>query len=221
MLSGTGPAERRQCSSDDEQRHHRRRPPVTPTADPGSEAPHQLTAEPGYAASNVTSNMDTFDDLLRANSEYQETFDLGGIEPKAAKGLAVVTCIDSRIAPLPMLGLEPGDAKIMRNAGGRVTQDVLRSLTLAVHLLGVNRVAVIHHTNCKMASATDEQIRADLATRTGRDTGTFEPLALPDPALGLDEDLSRIRSYEFLPSDLECAGFVYDVHTGVLRLIES
>ena len=144
--------------------------------------------------------MDTFDDLLRANSEYQETFDLGGIEPKAAKGLAVVTSIDS---------------------GGRVTQDVLRSLTLAVHLLGVNRVAVIHHTNCKMASATDEQIRADLATRTGRDTGTFEPLALPDPALGLDADLLRIRSYEFLPSDLECAGFVYDVHTGVLRLIES
>jgi carbonic anhydrase len=161
-----------------------------------------------------------FEDVLSANKEYQKTFDLAGIAPKAARELAVVTCIDSRIAPLPLLGLEPGDAKIMRNAGGRVTPDVLRSLTLAVHLLGVRRIAVIHHTNCKMASASDPEIRAALAEATGRDTEGFEPLALPNPELGLDQDLAAIRTYEFLPDGIPCAGFVYDVHSGELRLVE-
>ena len=149
MLSGTAPAERRQCSSDDEQRHHRRRPPVTPTADPGSEAPHQLTAEPGYAASIVTSNMDTFDDLLRANSEYQETFDLGGIEPKAAKGLAVVTCIDSRIAPLPMLGL--GD----RRTDSSGSRDPNRPRYWNVRTAGAARP----RTRPRRRSAADSQLR--------------------------------------------------------------
>jgi carbonic anhydrase len=161
-----------------------------------------------------------FDDLLSANREYQKSFNLAGIPAAAARELAVVTCIDSRIAPLPLLGLEPGDAKIMRNAGGRVTADVLRSLALAVHLLGVRRIAVIHHTNCKMASADDDQIRAALAEATGKNLAGFEPLALPNPELGLDQDLAAIRNYELLPDGIPCAGFVYDVHTGELRLVE-
>lgn len=119
-----------------------------------------------------------------------------------------------------MSGLKPGDSKIMRNAGGRVTNDVLRSLVLAVHLLGVRRVAVVHHTECKMASASDEQIRVELAERTGRDTTNFEPLALVDPAMGLATDLDRIRAEPLLPNDLGLAGFVYDVHTGLLKQIE-
>lgn len=161
-----------------------------------------------------------FTDILSANEEFALTFEWRGIPSKAAKHLAIVTCIDSRIDPLQLTGLRPGDSKIMRNAGGRVTNDVLRSLVLAVHLLGVNRVAVIHHTECKMASASNDEIRTELSERTGRDTSDFEPMALVDPALGLTADLDRIRAEPLLPNDLELGGFVYDVHTGLLKQIE-
>ncbi len=91
--------------------------------------------------------MDNFDDVLNANAAYAESFTDGGRPGKAARGLAVVTCMDSRISPLAMLGLQDGDAKILRNAGARVTEDVLRTLVLATHLLGVTRVMVVAHTD--------------------------------------------------------------------------
>ena len=97
-----------------------------------------------------------FDDVLAANEDYVRTFTLAGLQPVAARGLALVTCMDSRIEPLEMLGLKPGDAKILRNAGARVTDDTLRTLVLAVYLLGVNRVIVLPHTGCKMASVSGD-----------------------------------------------------------------
>ena len=115
------------------------------------------------------------DDLLGANRAYMSAFNLAGIPAPAAKGFALVTCMDSRIEPLAMLGLAPGDAKIMRNAGGRVTPDVLRSLVLATNLLGVHRIAVMHHTNCAMAERTDEDVRAALP-------GSRRRLGVPDHA---------------------------------------
>ena len=93
-----------------------------------------------------------FDDVLESNRRYAHTFDLAGIDPHAARGLGVLTCIDSRIEPLTMLGLRAGDAKIFRNAGARVTDDVIRSMIAAVHLLNVHRVAVVQHTNCAMVT---------------------------------------------------------------------
>src|SRR6478609_5193461 len=104
-----------------------------------------------------------FADILEANRAYAAEFRLAGLRPEAARGLAVVTCIDSRIEPLDLLGLVPGDAKILRNAGARVTDDALRSLVLAVHLLGVDRIAVIAHTRCKMTEATDAELRSEIA----------------------------------------------------------
>src|SRR3954467_9705919 len=101
-----------------------------------------------------------FDDVLDANTKYAETFDLDGLPARAARGLAILTCMDSRIEPLAMLGLEPGDAKILRNAGARVTDDVLRTLTLATYLLGVQRAMVIAHTNCLMAETSEADVRA-------------------------------------------------------------
>src|SRR4051794_27956145 len=98
---------------------------------------------------------DPFASELTANAAYAEQFALGDLQPVAARGLAVVTCMDSRIEPLQMLGLRPGDAKILRNAGARVTDDVLRTLVLAVHLLGVRRVLVVPHLRCRMI-AEDE-----------------------------------------------------------------
>src|SRR5580704_1683186 len=103
-----------------------------------------------------------FDDLLRENQRYAAHFGLAGVPARAAKEFALVTCMDSRIEPLTMLGLVPGDAKILRNAGGRVTTDVLRSLILATRFLGVRRIAVMQHTQCALVGRTDEEVRADL-----------------------------------------------------------
>ncbi len=101
---------------------------------------------------------DAFADVIAANRRYAAEFHLSGLKPVAAAGLAVVTCMDSRIEPLAMLGLKPGDAKIMRNAGARVTTDVLRTLVVATHLLGVRRVMVVPHTKCRMAAVTEAEI---------------------------------------------------------------
>src|SRR3954464_12259243 len=106
--------------------------------------------------------MDSFDDVLSANAEYAKQFRDPGRPGKAAKGLAVITCMDSRISPLEMLGLQPGDAKILRNAGARVTDDVLRTLVLATHLLNVSRIMVVAHTDCRMTKVTDTDVHDEL-----------------------------------------------------------
>jgi carbonic anhydrase len=157
-----------------------------------------------------------FDDLLAANARYADTFELGGLEPRAARGLAVLTCIDSRIEPLAMLGLAPGDAKILRNAGARVTDDMLRTLVLAVHLLGVNRIAIVHHTNCRMVGATDDELRTILAEETGIDTSGWTFHAVPDQPAVVAEDLAALRECPLLPSDVPVAAFLYDVESGRL-----
>src|SRR6202521_6330576 len=108
-----------------------------------------------------------FDDLLEANRRYRTRFHDSGVEGRAARGLAVLTCIDSRIDPLAMLGLRAGDAKIIRNAGARVTDDALRSLVLAANLLGVTRVCVVQHTDCAMIGLTDDEMRARAGVASG------------------------------------------------------
>ncbi|HUR78937.1 MAG TPA: carbonic anhydrase [Acidimicrobiales bacterium] len=152
-----------------------------------------------------------FDDLLAANRRYASKFHDRGVAGKAARRLAVLTCIDSRIDPLAMLGLLPGDAKIIRNAGARVTEDALRSLILAVNLLDVDRVCVVQHTDCAMAKASDAQIRDRIGA--GDD---FVPLAMTDQISALREDVTRIRESKYIPAATEVAGFMFDVHTGEL-----
>ena len=102
--------------------------------------------------------MENFQDLLKANEEFSAGFKSTGLSGQARQGLAIVTCMDSRIAPLSIVGMNVGDAKILRNAGARVTEDVLRTLVLATHLLGVNRVLIMPHTDCRMASAEEHEI---------------------------------------------------------------
>jgi carbonic anhydrase len=161
---------------------------------------------------------DSFADVLTANRGYADGFRLAGLQPAAARGLAVLTCMDSRIEPLPLLGLVPGDAKILRNAGARVTEDALRSLVLAVHLLGVERVAVIAHTRCKMTEATDEELQAAITDRAGASADGWVFLAVPDQLASLRSDLARLRACPLIPASVELGGFVYDVDTGLLRL---
>lgn len=160
--------------------------------------------------------MAAFDDLLAANAAYAASFAFTGRPGQAARGLAVVTCMDSRIDPLSMLGLDKGDAKILRNAGGRVTDDVLRTLVLATHLLGVDRVMVVEHTDCKMASATDDEVHAEILASSGVDTRSLEFRTMSDQLTTICEDVQRVRSSPYLPKGVAAAGFFYDVATGRL-----
>ena len=157
-----------------------------------------------------------FDDLLEANRRYQTDFHDSGVEGTAAKRLAVLTCIDSRIDPLAMLGLRPGDAKILRNAGARVTVDSLRSLVLAANLLGVNRVCVVQHTDCAMVGRTNEEIAAKISAARGVDASGWEFLVSTDQAATLEQDIALIRSCPLMPPGLQVGGFIFDVHSGEL-----
>src|SRR3954467_10733736 len=162
--------------------------------------------------------MDAFDDVLTANQAYAKQFRDPGRPGKAARGLAVVTCMDSRISPLEMLGLEAGDAKILRNAGARVTDDVLATLVIAKYLLNVQRLMVIAHTNCRMSAADDEELRAAITDAGGPDTGDLEFRASPDQPGMVRGDVARFRSFGRLEG-LEVGGFLYDVETGRLSQI--
>lgn len=159
---------------------------------------------------------DPFADVFAANKSYVENYALKGLEPIAASGLAVITCMDSRIEPLTMLGLKPGDAKILRNAGARVTDDVLRTLVLAVTLLGVTRVLMVPHTKCKMASAELDELHAVIKDSSGIDTRSLDLRPSKDQLGALRSDIQRIISWPYLPRDLPVAGALFDVDTGSL-----
>jgi carbonic anhydrase len=158
-----------------------------------------------------------FADIIDANRAYAEGFRLGDLAAPAARGLGVLTCIDSRIEPLAMLGLAPGDAKIFRNAGARATDDAIRSLVLATNLLDVRRIMVVAHTDCAMSGTTDAELWEELQRRHP-DAGRpgFELLATTDPHARLEADVARIRACELLPAHVVVAGFEYDVRTGLL-----
>jgi len=159
---------------------------------------------------------ETFADVLAANEAYAHDFRLAGLESRAARGLAVLTCMDSRIEPLKMLGIEPGDAKILRNAGARVTDDVLRTLVLASYLLGVDRAMVVAHTKCRMAAGGEDDVHAAVAKAGGPDTRSLAFLVTDDQEATLHADVQRVRSWPYL-SRLEVGGFLYDVDTGRVR----
>jgi carbonic anhydrase len=161
---------------------------------------------------------DAFADVLAANEGYSRDFRLAGLEPVAAAGLAVLTCMDSRIEPLQMLGLKPGDAKILRNAGARVTDDVLRTLVLARYLLGVDRAMVIAHTRCRMAAGTEEQVHDAVRETGGPDTRSLSFLVAPDQEAAVRADVERVLAWPYLQG-LALGGFVYDVDTGRLRRV--
>ncbi len=159
---------------------------------------------------------DVFDDLLAANRAYAETFALSGFDGVAHAGIAIVTCMDSRIDPLGMLGLEPGDAKIFRNPGGRVTSAALEALVLGVHLLNVQRILVVPHTRCAMASSTLEELRERVSASAGQDASWQTFAVVEDQTAALAEDVRQVRSHPLIPDHVAVGGFLYDVDTGLL-----
>ena len=172
-------------------------------------------SSPPLAYDGPVAGDETFDDVLAANEAYARDFRLEGLEPVAAKGLAVLTCMDSRIEPLAMLGLAPGDAKILRNAGARVTDDVLRTLVLASYLLGVDRAMIVAHTKCRMASGEEDDVHDAVAEAGGPDTRSLAFLVSSDQEETVRDDVQRVRSWPYL-TNLRVGGFVYDVDTGLL-----
>jgi carbonic anhydrase len=164
---------------------------------------------------------DVFTDVIDANEAYAQAYTDSSLTGWAAKGLAVVTCMDSRINPLGVLGMQPGDAKILRNAGARVTEDVLRTLVLATYLLGVRRVLVMPHTNCKMASGEEADVHLAIKDKFGVDTRSLEFRTVTDQRSALITDVVRIRAYPLLPSDLVVGGAILDIATGRLQPMEA
>jgi carbonic anhydrase len=158
-----------------------------------------------------------FDDLLAANRAFAEKFSLAGFDGVARAGVAMVTCMDSRIDPLGMIGLAPGDAKILRNPGGRVSDQVLVALVIGVHLLGVDRILVVQHTRCAMASSTEQELRGRLSEASGMDASWMSLGVITDQAASLREDVARVRSHPLVPPDVAVGGFLYDVDTGLLQ----
>jgi carbonic anhydrase len=163
--------------------------------------------------------MDKFDDVLKANEIFASRFTSEDLTGTAIKGLAIVTCMDSRIDPLRIVGMHAGDAKILRNAGARVTDDVLRTLVLASHLLGVNRVLVMPHTDCRMASTDEDGIHAAISKKSGVDTRSLDFQTTTDQRGALLKDIVKIESYPLLHDEVRVMGAIYDVKSGLLKAV--
>ena len=161
--------------------------------------------------------MADFDDLLAANKEFAADFSLGGFDGIAHAGVGIVTCMDSRIDPLRIVGLSAGDAKIFRNPGGRVTDAALEALVLAVHLLNVSRVLVVPHTRCAMASSSEEELHERVGRSAGQDVSWQRFHVVEDQVAALEEDVHRVRSHPLVPDSVKVGGFLYDVDTGLLE----
>ncbi|MDN5744389.1 MAG: carbonic anhydrase [Nocardioidaceae bacterium] len=157
-----------------------------------------------------------FTDLLAANQEFANKFDLSGFDGIAQAGVALVTCMDSRIDPLRMVGLKAGDAKMLRNPGGRVDDLTLDALVISVHMLNVNRILIVPHTRCAVASNSREALREQLDSSTGQDTSWLTLPVTDDQVKALGTDVQRVKAHPLIGSSIEVGGFLYDVDTGLL-----
>jgi carbonic anhydrase len=163
---------------------------------------------------------DAFADVMTANAAAAERHTKPAPTGVARLGLAVVTCIDSRIDPLRMFGLQPGDAKFLRNAGARVTDDVERTLAAATAVLGVERVAVVAHTGCKMAAVTEDEVATAVAEASGAPVemaAAVDYLTVDDQDAAVRADVKRLQNCRLLRQGTAVAGFVLDLTTGLLR----
>ena len=181
--------------------------------------------------------MAVLDEVLEANNRYAEAFgDKGELALPPARGFAILTCMDARLDPAKYAGLSEGDAHVIRNAGGRASDDAIRSLVISYKLLGTREWFVIHHTDCGMEFFTDEVIRGLLASSletaalgeqgfydVGEGPGSSEAkyidwLTISDQASSVTEDVTRIKAHALVPAQIAVYGYIYDVKTG--RLIE-
>lgn len=163
--------------------------------------------------------MSTTDALLENNRRYAEAFDQGGKPMPPARKVAILTCMDARLHPERFLGLEIGDAHVIRNAGGRASDDALRSLIISSHLLGTREYLVIHHSDCGMLTFSNDDLRDKLGTETGADPSDIDFLPFSDLEGSVRDDVRRIRQSPFIPADIRVTGYIYDVDSSALTLV--
>lgn len=163
--------------------------------------------------------MPVLPELLTANERYAASFTKGSLPMPPARHVAVLTCMDARLDPAKFLGLEEGDAHVVRNAGGRASPDALRSLIISYKLLGTQEFLVIHHTDCGMLTFTNDQLRDQLRRDLGGDASAMDFLPFADLDESVRQDVVTIRSAPLIPREIPVSGFVYDVGTGKLREI--
>ena len=163
--------------------------------------------------------MSATDDLLKNAERYAESFDGAELPIPPAKGVAVVACMDARLIPTRVLGLDEGDAHVIRNAGGVITDDEIRSLSISQRLLGTTEIIVMHHTDCGMLTFTDDEFKRQIQADTG-----IKPEWAVETFTDLDEDvrqsIARIKASPFIPNKESVRGFVYEVETGKLREVQ-
>ena len=164
--------------------------------------------------------MSFIDNLLEHNKRFAHRDFTGMLPLKPSRELAIVTCMDSRIDPLRMVGLSAGDAKIFRNPGGRVTPQALEALVLGVHLLGVERVLVVPHTRCAMTMNTEAELREKVGASAGQDASWQSFNVIEDQVATLAEDVAKIRTHPLIPDSVVVGGFIYDVDTGLLTQVD-
>ena len=160
--------------------------------------------------------MSTTDELLKNNEAYAADFDKGDLPLPPGKKVAIVACMDARLHPTKALGLEEGDAHVIRNAGGVITDDEIRSLAISQNLLGTEEIILIHHTDCGMLTFTDEQFKSQLEESTGQ-RPDWDSEAFPDLEGDVRDSLKRVNDSPFIPNKESVRGFVYEVETGKLR----
>ncbi len=160
--------------------------------------------------------MSVTDELLQNSKTYEASFDKGALPMPPARKIAIVACMDARLNPYGLLGLNEGDAHVIRNAGGVITDDEIRSLAISQRLLGTEEIVLIHHTDCGMLTFTDDEFKASIQEDTG-----IKPEWAAEAFSDLDTDvrqsLNRVKASPFIPKKDSVRGFVYEVETGKLR----
>lgn len=157
--------------------------------------------------------MSQFEEFLAANEAFVASFNKGDLPMPPARHVAVVTCMDARLHPEKVLGLEIGDAHVIRNAGGRA-QDAIRSLVISQRLLGTTEIVVLHHTDCGMLTFTNEQLADKVWTDLGVDVHGQDFLPFPDLEQSVRDDVAILRESPLIPKDISISGAIYDVTTG-------
>ena len=165
--------------------------------------------------------MAVFDEFLQANRGYAGQFTQGDLPMPPGRRVAVLTCMDARLHPSRFLGLELGDAHIIRNAGGRASEDAIRSLVISQRLLGTREIVVIHHTDCGMLTFTNEQLAEQVQRELGVDVRGRDFLPFADLEKSVRDDLATLRASPLIPQEIPISGAIYDVRTGALRVVEA
>src|SRR5437660_9078941 len=160
--------------------------------------------------------MTVVQEFLKANEDYAANFQKGHLPMPPARHVAVLTCMDERLHPARFLGLEEGDAHVIRNAGGRASDDAIRSLVISEQLLGTNTIVVIHHTDCGMLTFSNNDLRTKIKQELHADADSIDFLPFGNLEQSVRDDVARLKASPLIPDNIEINGFIYDVESGKL-----